>query len=153
METRGRPSKFNIAFSEKILELYENGKTDEQVADIIGVHVRTIHNWKKSQPDFLHALREGKQAADDLVEASFFSSAVGYSHPEEKIFQYEGQIIRAETTKHYPPDARAAHIWLQNRRPKDWKDTKTVVHEGGEKPIQIQATDLEDRLKQIKGEE
>lgn len=118
----GRPTKFNEALKEKMLQLFEKGKTDKQVAEIVGVHVRTIENWKGKHPDFLWALRESKQIADDLVEASLFSRAVGYSHPEEKIFQYEGEIIRAETTKHYPPESGAAFSWLKNRKPEQWRE-------------------------------
>lgn len=151
----GRPSKFNGQILEKMLQLAELGKTHQQIADIIGVHVRTIENWMGKHPDIMWALKEAKQIADDLVEASLFSRAVGYSHPEEKIFQYEGSIVRANTTKHHPPDVTAALAWLHNRKPDEWRakqpgeDDKTIKHTG---EIAVVKGDLDDRVKQLKGE-
>lgn len=118
---RGRPTKFTDALREKILALYEAGKTDAQVAKIIGVSRRTITNWKGADSEFLLTVKESKSVADDLVEASLFSRATGYSHAEEKIFVYEGHIIRAPTVKHYPPDVTAGIFWLCNRQPDRWK--------------------------------
>lgn len=149
----GRPTKFSDRVGEKILELYRQGKTDQQVADFIGIHVRTLENWKYNDQEFLWATKEAKEIADDLVEASLLARALGYSHPEEKVFQYEGQIITHESQKHYPPDVKAQEIWLRNRRPKDWRDEKTIKHEGGDKPIEIQPFDIEARIKQLKAEQ
>lgn len=118
----GRPTKFNISLSAKIAALYGAGKTDKQVADAIGVAVRTLQYWKASQPEFLHSLKEGKDVADELVVSSLFRRATGYTHPEEKIFQFEGRVVRAKTSKHYPPDVTAAIYWLKNRRPEEWRD-------------------------------
>lgn len=118
---RGRPTKFTEALKEKMLALYEAGKTDAQVARIIGVSRRTINNWKGRDADLLHTIKESKSIADDLVEASLFSRATGYSHAEEKIFVYEGIPIRVPTVKHYPPDVTAGIFWLCNRQPDRWK--------------------------------
>jgi transcriptional regulator with XRE-family HTH domain len=115
-------SRFNQALKEKMLELYRKGKTDKQIAEIIGVSDRTINNWKRAFPTFLQALKESKQIADDLVEASLFSRAVGYSHPEEKVFCNEGQIVTHDTIKQYPPDTTAAIFWLKNRQPQKWRE-------------------------------
>lgn len=117
-----RPSGFNDALKETMLGLYAEGKTDEQVAEIVGVHVKTIFNWKGKHPTFLQALRKMKQAADELVEASLFSRAIGYSHPEEKVFCHEGRIVTHETVKQYPPDTQAAILWLKNRQPERWRE-------------------------------
>lgn len=121
----GRPSKFNSQLTAKIAALYATGKTDEEVAKAIGVSVRTIYLWKHSQPDFLHALKESKAVADDLVETSLFRKATGYSHPEEKIFVSFGEVIRVKTIKHYAPDTTAAIFWLKNRRPEEWRESHT----------------------------
>lgn len=122
----GRHSKFNEALRETILRLYKAGKTDKQVADIIGVSRRTLINWRGKNDSFLHSVKEAKQIADELVEASLFSRATGYSHPEEKIFQYEGQIITHKTVKQYAPDTTAAIFWLKNRQPKRWRDRQEI---------------------------
>lgn len=115
-------SKFNQKIAERIFRLAEKGKTDAQISKIIGVSERTLRNWKGSQPDFLPALKESKGVADDMVEAALFSRAIGYSHIEEKVFMYKGEIVTHRTQKHYPPDPVAAIYWLNNRRPEDWSN-------------------------------
>lgn len=121
----GRPSKFNDQIKETILGLYKNGKTDKEVARTIGVSLRTINNWKGKDPAFLHTIKEMKSVADDLVVASLFQRACGYSHADEKIhFSEYGDITRAKTIKHYPPDTTAAIFWLKNRQPDEWREKK-----------------------------
>ena len=122
----GRPSAFNAALCEKMISLYKSGKTDAEVAEIIGVCVRTIHIWKGKHPDFLHSLKEAKAIADDLVEASLFSRAIGYTHEAEQVFCSFGKVTRVKTFKHYPPDVTAQIFWLKNRRPDLWRETTTL---------------------------
>ena len=117
-----RPSKFNDQLKETILDLYRRGRTDEQVAAIIGVCVKTLHNWKGKHPSFLHALRDSKFVADGLVEASLFGKATGYSHEEEKVFIVDGKVKRVLTRKQYAPDTTAAIFWLKNRQPEKWRE-------------------------------
>lgn len=123
MAKRGRKSGFNEKVGETILRLIKEGKTEAEIAEVIGVCTRTLSNWKGKNPELLHAVRESKLVADELVEASLFRRAVGYSHPEEKLFAHEGKVLSKETvTKHYPPDTQAAMFWLRNRQPERWKE-------------------------------
>lgn len=119
---RGRKSTFNALIRDTILRLIEEGKTEQEIADIIGISKTTLTNWKGKHPEFLYAVREARQVADGLVEAALFSRAIGYSHPEQKAFQYEGVILTHDMQKHYPPDTTAAMFWLRNRQPKRWKE-------------------------------
>ena len=123
----GRPSQkdnLDLAQLERLVSL---GLTDEQLAYTFGVSRQTIENWKKS-PEILLHLKKGKEVADQMVERSLFERANGYSHPEDKIMQYEGKPIIVPTTKHYPPDTLAAIFWLKNRKPKDWRDRQEIEH-------------------------
>lgn len=117
----GRPSKLKPGLSEKIILLYEGGKTDAEVAEILGISVRTIHNWKIKYPELLHSIKEAKALADFEVKASLFRRAIGYHHPVEKVFLHNGRTIRAKTTKRYPPDTLACIYWLRNRCPGEWR--------------------------------
>jgi hypothetical protein len=109
------------------LRLIESGKTEEQIAEIVGVSKSTINNWKGKHPEFLYAIRESRQVADELVEAALFNRAMGYSvsYPETKVFcTKSGEIITETITKHvsHPPDTTAAMFWLRNRQPGNWKE-------------------------------
>jgi hypothetical protein len=122
----GRPSKYKAEFCEQAFRLAELGATDVQIAEFFHVTDRTLDNWKEAHPEFFRSLKKGKAQPDDNVERSLFQRAMGYSHPEEKIFCSNGQVVRADTTKHYPPDTTACIFWLKNRRPDDWRDKKEI---------------------------
>src|SRR6266853_3373283 len=81
--TRGRPTKFNELIHAKIVELAEGGMTEYEIAERVGVSERTIQYWKQRHFDFLHSLKDAKDIADQMVEASLFQRACGYTHPAE----------------------------------------------------------------------
>lgn len=68
------------------------GATDEEIADILGIGVRTLYRWKTEIPPFAEALEAGKHVADNAVERSVYQRA-------------------------RCGDLKAARWWLQARRP------------------------------------
>ena len=123
---KGRPS----LFEEKVIPLMKNktkkgtsqleelgadGYTDQQLASFLGVTRDCVTKWKEKFPAFADELQKGKDIADGKVVRSLFERAMGYEHPEEKIFCSEGEIIRADTVKKYPPDTSAIIWWTKNR--------------------------------------
>lgn len=134
---RGRPTDYKPEFCQKAADLCINGATDFEVAEILGVCVRTLYRWKAQYPEFCQALKVGKAAADDRVEASLFHRAVGYSHPAVKIFMPAGakEPVFASYTEHVPPDVGAATLWLTNRRGDEWRSKQSLDHTSGGKPL------------------
>ena len=132
----GRPTKYRKEVAELAYKLALLGATDKEMANFFGVAESTIHLWKVAHPEFSESITRGKIFADTKVAESLFKRALGYSHPEEKIFHHKGKIIRVTTTKHYPPDTQAASLWLRNRQPKLWRDQKFLndVEEPEERP-------------------
>lgn len=126
----GRPTAYRKEYAEQARELCEMGATDMELADFFRVDVRTIYNWRHSQPEFFQAVHVGKEALDDRVERSLYQRAVGYSFNSEKIFHFQGSITRADTIEHVPPDPGAALNWLKNRRGEAWRDKQDVQHSG-----------------------
>ena len=120
------PSSYKADYAEQAAKLCELGATDEDLADFFHVAIRTIGNWKTSHPDFLDALKSGKEMADARVERSLYQRAVGYTYDTEKIFQNRGEVVRAETRTHMPPDVSAQIFWLKNRKPADWRDKQEI---------------------------
>jgi hypothetical protein len=119
---RGRPDTYKPEFCKQATELCLLGATDADLARFFEVSEMTVNNWKKNYPDFLLALKKGKEIADGAISKSLYRRGIGYTHKEEKIFCYEGEIIRADTLKHYPPETIACIFWLKNRRPDLWRD-------------------------------
>jgi hypothetical protein len=102
MAKRGPKSGFNAQIQATIVQLVEAGKTEEEIAEIIGVCKTTLTNWKGKHKELLFAVRGARQLADNLVEASLFQTAVGWRGAR--------------------PDTQAAMFWLRNRQPERWKE-------------------------------
>lgn len=121
-KSRGRPSSYSPEFAHQARLLCERyGATDADLAEFFSVSRRTIQTWKIKHAEFLRSLSLGKEAADDRVERALYERCLGYSHEEEKIFCYEGKIVRVNTIKRFPPDTKACLGWLYNRRGDKWR--------------------------------
>jgi hypothetical protein len=123
---QGRPTKYEPVFDEMARKVCLLGATDAELAGFLEVDEATINRWKIAHPSFRESLKKGKMFADANAADSLYHRAIGYSHPEEKVFCNGGEIVTYETIKHYPPDTSAAFIWLKNRRPKDWRDKHEI---------------------------
>ncbi len=117
----GRPSPYKPDFARIAERLCRNGATDLEVADILGISVRTFYRWCLLHDEFTAAVRTGKDAADDRVERALYQRAVGYEHVAEKIVTPKGGgPVVMPYMMHVPADVRAAMHWLAIRRPKPW---------------------------------
>ena len=151
---KGRPTEYKAEYVEQAYKLCLLGHTDKELGGFFGVTETTINNWKFAHPEFFEAITNGKEVADAEVAASLYQRAKGYSHPEDKIFQYAGDPIIVPTIKHYPPDTAAAFIWLKNRQKGKWRDTQQheiTGKDGG--PIEtkpVGAMSAEERRAEIK---
>lgn len=126
----GRPSAFTFEMMRQVRFLCERGCTDVELAEFFGVCEKTLNNWKKTHPEFLQSLKDGKAVADNKVQRSLFERATGYSHPDVHISNFQGTVTATPLTKHYPPDTTAAIFWLKNRRPGEWRDKVDVATTG-----------------------
>jgi len=148
----GRPTKYDPAQNKQITKICRLGATDEEIADFLDVDTSTVYNWKNQHPEFLEAIKKGKLLADAEVADKLFKRATGYKHKDVDIKMFEGAIIQTELTKHYPPDTAAAIYWLNNRRPKDWKNKVdfdmgkspiVVTISGQDEPVSEKSNDIE----------
>lgn len=130
----GRPSKYHEGFCHLVEQHTLVGAIKVELAALLGASETAIDEWmhgnvaakREPKPGFAAAIKRGRERADAKVEQALHARALGYSHPEDKIFCHEGAIITAETVKHYPPDTAAAFIWLKNRQPGVWRDRMDV---------------------------
>jgi hypothetical protein len=122
----GRPSKYKNEYAEQVYKLCLLGATDKEIANFFHTTEKTINTWKERHPGFLQSLKRGKDEADSIVATKLFHRAIGYEHPEDKIFNDNGEPLVVPTIKHYPPDTTAAIFWLKNRQPAKWRDKQDV---------------------------
>ncbi len=126
----GRPTEYGPDVLAKAKSAYLEGATDKQVADLIGVHVSTIYDWKLKRPEFSEASKSWKANADEMVENALYKRAMGWTGPDTDIRVVDGEIVMTEIEKHYPPDPASMIFWLKNRRRETWRDRVDVNHSG-----------------------
>lgn len=124
----GRPATYQPGFATQAEKLCRHGFTDQELADFFNVDVRTIYRWKNDYPEFCQSLKAGKEHLDERVERSLYHRAIGYTFESEKVFQFQGAIVRTPTREHIPPDTTAAIFWLKNRRSQEWRDVHKHEH-------------------------
>lgn len=104
-----------------------DGKTEEQIAELMGISKRTLYNWKKKEMPLLQALKVGKDVADRQVENALFKSALGYDYEEDTVTN-DGRVVKIK--KHKPANTTAQIFWLKNRKPEQWRDKREFTHDG-----------------------
>lgn len=60
---RGRPTKYDPAFCEEVIELGEKGKSRTQIARSLGVVRQTLTDWEETHPEFSHAMSIAEEYA------------------------------------------------------------------------------------------
>jgi hypothetical protein len=132
----GRPALLedlpNDEICRKVTRYLKLGCTHATVADQLGIAEDTFYAWVKKYPQFSEAVKAGDVEADADVASALYRNAVGYSHPEEKIFYdaQAGEVVRADTVRHYPPNTASAIFWLKNRRRETWRDIRSTELSG-----------------------
>lgn len=109
------------------------GKTDDEIAKLVGISRSTLGEWKKKHEKISEALSTGKDYADRLVENSLYRAALGYTVTNKKpiktrhVTYEDGKKIKedevieyAEETIHVEGDTKAIVFWLENRMP-EWR--------------------------------
>jgi hypothetical protein len=146
--------KYKVVYNKQAYKLALLGATDAELADFFEVCKDTIQAWKHDYPKFKEALIKGKMPADADVAVSLHKRAVGYDYTEityekvdnkDLIEESDGQIMqevykKKVTTKHMPPDTNAARYFLNNRRPKEWRDKTHSENENTNKNFAIEMT-------------
>jgi transposase len=57
----GRPSLYDPAYCEKVVELGRLGKSVEQIASHLNLSLRVMYKWRDEHEEFMHAMEDAKQ--------------------------------------------------------------------------------------------
>ncbi|MCM0451567.1 helix-turn-helix domain-containing protein [Staphylococcus aureus] len=96
-----------------------DGLTDEQIARNLGVSKHTLIKWKKNIPDFLDAIKKGKEVSDYELENALHKRAVGYYYEEETVTN-KGEVVKIKRYEHANPTSLI--FALKNRLPHKYRD-------------------------------
>ena len=116
MARKGKYEYWLTADGQLLIEgMARDGLTDEQMAQRMGVSIRSFYEWAARFPQFSQALKKGRAPIDYEVENKLL------------------ELCRAG-------DKTAIIFWLKNRRPDLWKDRREK-DENTDKSIVIKLDD------------
>ncbi len=99
-----------------------DGLTDEQIANNLGISKTTFYKFKDEHSELSELLKKGKEVVDYQVENALLKNAL------------EGNVT-------------AQIYWLNNRKPKQWKNKRENIESNSE-----EITRVEQLLNKIKEE-
>lgn len=134
-----------------IVALYQEGKIDQEIADLLSMS-RTTFLYALKSNRLVDTIKKVKEIPNKKVERALFKRAIGYRYIERKRERtkdkYKSFLKRTVTIKEVPPEVTACIYWLGNRNPKRWRNRQEIEHTGiGLKQIIVIASGkVEDEL-------
>jgi hypothetical protein len=130
----GNVTLYKPEYTRQVFYLCLAGFTDVQISNFFNVSLATVNTWKHTHPEFLTALRKGKERADSRVAHALYKSAIGYKFTEEHVLtnrvkkrNEKGKVVEEYTEplivnvkRERPPNVKAAIKWLSARQPEIW---------------------------------
>lgn len=108
-----------------------DGLTEEQICKNLRISKSTMAEYKRYHPEFLNALKKGKEIAITEIENALFKRALGYDYEEIKtsIRMVNGKETKftEKVRKHMPPDVAACSILLKNKDKGNWSDNPMKI--------------------------
>lgn len=107
--TRGRIADYDDEVVPEAAALAQQGLTDKEIAEQLGVHVSTFWRWFNEHPHLREAVRAAGKTANSRVKMSLYDRAINGSDT-------------------------ASIFWLKNREPDEWRDrreTEIIVPDAG----------------------
>lgn len=99
-----------------------DGASDKDICELIGITYTTLYKWIGKHPEFADIMSRGKEVVDRMVENALLKRCLGYDYVETERIRKDGIIVSEKKVKKYmPPDVTACAIWLNNRKPDEWK--------------------------------
>lgn len=108
------------------------GLSHQEIADNLGISLRSFDNYMKRYEEFANAVEEGAEECEVHVENAMVKRALGYNYkevtrerklvlnPESGEEEYK-LVVTKSVTKHVAPDVSAQQYYLEHRAPKRWE--------------------------------
>lgn len=136
----------------------EQGMTDKEIAQKLGMSYSTFRRYKSQNSDLKGAIAQGKDKNKQLVEQALFKCCTGYSYYEEvptkikeEVMSEDGQTVLvkedvkiSKVKKYKGPDLAAQKYYLNNRDKTKWKEDPTKA-DLGKKGLKIKEKEIESK--------
>jgi hypothetical protein len=107
-----------------LLALY--GVSEQAMAELWGIHINTLTDWKNSYPEFLQALRGGGILANVKVAEHFFLNCIDRYVDDEEIHVWKGEIMRVPVRRFIQGDKWAQSRWLALKNRENWSEIQRI---------------------------
>lgn len=130
----GRPNLYKTRiepYLDIIADLRSKGRTDEFIADMLGITRKTFFTHRSKVDEFLHAYRNADEVLLQNIENSLYDLALGKAI-KRTITRRTGAlgelISQDEKIEHLPPDKVAAFFVLTNRKGDEWRNKQEITN-------------------------
>lgn len=130
----GRNNKYETHVQprlDELVELWENGMTEKEISEELGVSQQSFEKYKKEHPELRDRLINARKKKIRQIKSSLMRRAEGFHETETKtvIKDENGKVTRIveQVDKYYPPDVGAIHLWLKNNDSEWRNDDETTV--------------------------
>lgn len=107
-----------------------DGLTDIEIANNMGISVRTFYNWVKKEVRIMQAIKKGREPLIVEVEDAFIKECFGYWVTETKTIEKDDGSIETQKTEKYMRPVTASQIFfLKNKKPERWKEKQEIKSE------------------------
>ena len=128
MAKRGRKSAYETTIKPRfsdILNWLQNGATEKQCAENLGISESTWCKYKAEYCEFTDVVKNGRKSLVLQLRGALVKRALGFTYVEKKKYTKQdeaGNICKyvEETTKTALPDVAALNLCLKNYDPDNW---------------------------------
>ena len=168
MAKRGRKNKYKTVVQPnfpKIIEWLENGATERQVAENLGIGYSTFEKYKSENIEFQELIKNSRRAVVQNLRGALIKRAMGFEYQETKMVTEQTKLpklieemlidldipaeeltkihlVKTEVTSKYAlPDVAALNLALKNYDSDNWANDPQMM--------KIREKELQLREKQI----
>jgi hypothetical protein len=116
-------AKWDDKFIQQATQLTFLGLSEQQIADVWGIALVTLHKWKNNKPGFYEALQRGRIPYLAEVADAMHRAAVGYYYTEQTAVNYKGEVKIVDIQRYAKPNPWAAAKILALKDP-TWREVQ-----------------------------
>lgn len=135
MAKRGRKSAYDTRIKPRfsdILEWLQNGATEKQICDNLGISKDAFYKYKREKSEFNELIKKGRESLVIKLRGALVKKALGFKYTETKRYTKQdpdGNIFRyvEETEKYAQPDTAALNLCLKNYDADNWANDPQAI--------------------------
>lgn len=117
---------------EMIENALQNGATEKQVYDSLGISRETFYKYKRSKDDFAEVIKKGRAKLVGELRGTLIKKAFGFGYTEKKIVKYQTEDGEEQTRveiyeRKSLPDVAALNLCLKNYDRDDWANDPQML--------------------------